>query len=138
GVPVPVFHKGEQVGERRWYNDRLLMFTLRHHDPERFGAMSAGGFRQVPPHVKKALKQGWEAGRHAALQLARARQPDPRARLLAKRAQRRERMTGPPGPHSSPAEIMAWSLGSEEIEDAIMPPATDPRDDSDPWYPDEE
>ncbi|RJF86097.1 hypothetical protein [Sphingomonas cavernae] len=31
GVPVPVFHKGEQVGEKRWFNDRLLMFILKHH-----------------------------------------------------------------------------------------------------------
>lgn len=31
GVPVPVFYRGEQCGERRAYNDRLLMFILRHH-----------------------------------------------------------------------------------------------------------
>ncbi len=31
GVPVPVFYQGEQCGERRAYNDRLLMFILRHH-----------------------------------------------------------------------------------------------------------
>ena len=30
GVPVPVFYKGEQCGEKRWYNDRLLMFLLKH------------------------------------------------------------------------------------------------------------
>lgn len=42
GVPVPVFHKGEQVGEKRWYNDRLAMFHLRHRLPERYGAL-------VPP-----------------------------------------------------------------------------------------
>jgi len=33
GVPVPVFYKGEQVGERRSYNDRLLMFLMKHHLP---------------------------------------------------------------------------------------------------------
>ena len=33
GVPVPVFHKGEQVGEKRRYNDRLLMFVMKHHLP---------------------------------------------------------------------------------------------------------
>lgn len=37
GVAVPVYWKGEQVGEKRWYNDRLLMFMLRHHLPEKFG-----------------------------------------------------------------------------------------------------
>jgi hypothetical protein len=45
GVPVPVFHKGEQVGERRWYNDRLLMFILKHHMPNRYGAQIGGGTR---------------------------------------------------------------------------------------------
>lgn len=29
GIAVPVFYKGEQVGERRAYNDRLLMFLMR-------------------------------------------------------------------------------------------------------------
>jgi hypothetical protein len=38
GVPVPIFWRGEQVGEKRRYNDRLLMFILRHHQPERYGA----------------------------------------------------------------------------------------------------
>lgn len=37
GVPVPVFHKGEQVGEKRSYNDRLLMFLLKHHLPGKYG-----------------------------------------------------------------------------------------------------
>ncbi|WP_332708439.1 hypothetical protein [Sphingomonas sp. PB4P5] len=37
GVAVPVFYKGEQCGEKRWYNDRLLMFILRHHLPQLYG-----------------------------------------------------------------------------------------------------
>lgn len=41
GVPVPVFWQGEQVGEKRQYNDRLLMFILRHHQPERYGPLPA-------------------------------------------------------------------------------------------------
>lgn len=40
GVPVPVFYKGEQCGEKRWYNDRLLMFILRHRAPEKYGALA--------------------------------------------------------------------------------------------------
>jgi hypothetical protein len=36
GVPVPVFHGGEQVGEKRAYNDRLLMFLMRHHLPGQY------------------------------------------------------------------------------------------------------
>ena len=33
GVPVPIMYHGEQVGERRHYNDRLLTFMLQHHQP---------------------------------------------------------------------------------------------------------
>ncbi|MBA3898289.1 MAG: hypothetical protein H0X36_14400 [Sphingomonadaceae bacterium] len=33
GVPVPVFWRGEQVGEKRAFNDRLLMFVIKHHLP---------------------------------------------------------------------------------------------------------
>lgn len=47
GVPVPVFHKGEQVGEKRWYNDRLLMFLLKHHLPDRYGKPAG-----LPPGTK--------------------------------------------------------------------------------------
>jgi hypothetical protein len=39
GVPVPVFWQGDQVGERRQYDNRLLMFILRHHQPERYGPL---------------------------------------------------------------------------------------------------
>lgn len=38
GVAQPVFHQGEQVGERRSFNDKTAMFLLRTHAPERYGA----------------------------------------------------------------------------------------------------
>ncbi|HUE78883.1 MAG TPA: hypothetical protein VMN38_04560 [Sphingomicrobium sp.] len=37
GVARPVFHRGEQVGEWREYDERLTMFLLRARRPERFG-----------------------------------------------------------------------------------------------------
>ncbi len=37
GVPRPIFHRGEQVGEWRDYDERLTMFLLRARRPERFG-----------------------------------------------------------------------------------------------------
>lgn len=37
GVPRPVFHKGEQVGEWRDYDERLTMFLLKNRRPGRFG-----------------------------------------------------------------------------------------------------
>lgn len=37
GVPRPVFHHGEQVGEVRHFDERLTMFLLRARRPDRFG-----------------------------------------------------------------------------------------------------
>lgn len=38
GVPVPIFYKGEQVGERRVFNEGLTKFMLRYRRPEQYGA----------------------------------------------------------------------------------------------------
>jgi hypothetical protein len=38
GVARPVFYQGEQIGERRHYDERLAMFLLRYRDPTRYGA----------------------------------------------------------------------------------------------------
>ena len=37
GVARPIFHKGEQVGEWRHYDERLTMFLLRTRRPLRYG-----------------------------------------------------------------------------------------------------
>ena len=52
GVPVPIFYKGEQVGERREYPERLAMFLMRAHDPPRFAAAGSGdaGRGAAPAH----------------------------------------------------------------------------------------
>jgi hypothetical protein len=42
GVATPVFYKGEQVGERRRYDERLTQFLLRLRDPDRFGSWRDG------------------------------------------------------------------------------------------------
>ena len=38
GTVRPVYFGGEQVGERRYFDERLTMFILRTRDPVRFGA----------------------------------------------------------------------------------------------------
>ena len=38
GVTTPIFFKGEQIGERRRYDERLTQFLLRYRDPVRYGA----------------------------------------------------------------------------------------------------
>lgn len=47
GVAVPIHYHGEQVGERRSYNDRLLMFLMRHHDPATYGTTGISGTRSA-------------------------------------------------------------------------------------------
>jgi hypothetical protein len=42
GVAVPIFHAGEQVGERRVYNERLTMWMLQHRKPRKYGAAKRG------------------------------------------------------------------------------------------------
>src|SRR5206468_10317060 len=37
GVARPIFHKGEQVGEWRYYDERLTMFLLSTRRPQRYG-----------------------------------------------------------------------------------------------------
>jgi hypothetical protein len=37
GVPRPIFHAGEQVGEWRYFDERLTMFLLKNRRPARFG-----------------------------------------------------------------------------------------------------
>lgn len=37
GVAVPVFFQGQQIGEKRHYDERLAMFLLRYRDPLRYG-----------------------------------------------------------------------------------------------------
>lgn len=37
GVSRPVFYKGEQIGERLYFDERLAMFLLRYHNPHRYG-----------------------------------------------------------------------------------------------------
>lgn len=49
GVAQPVFYKGEQIGERRHYDERLTMFLLRHHDPHRYGRWTEDGRWQGGP-----------------------------------------------------------------------------------------
>jgi hypothetical protein len=38
GVANPVFYQGQQIGERRTYDERLTMFLLQRRDPLQYGA----------------------------------------------------------------------------------------------------
>ena len=45
GVSCPIFFNGEQVGERRHYDERLTMFLLRFRRRHRFGAEAEAPIR---------------------------------------------------------------------------------------------
>ena len=70
GVPVPIFQRGEQVGERRHYDERLTMFLLRYRDPSRYGKWidrAEGAAHQDGPalvlgyRIVRMLRAGWRA-----------------------------------------------------------------------------
>jgi hypothetical protein len=50
GIARPIFHKGEQVGEWRHYDERLTMFLLRFRRRHRFGPEAEGPVR-VPSDI---------------------------------------------------------------------------------------
>lgn len=47
GVRVPIFYRGEAVGERLWYDNRLLTFLLSRLQTRRFSAQAAGLDREA-------------------------------------------------------------------------------------------
>ena len=49
GVARPVFFQGEQVGEYRYYDERLTMFLLRYRRPHRFAEIARLPPPLVPP-----------------------------------------------------------------------------------------
>lgn len=56
GVEEPVFWKGEQVGTRRRYNDKLLMFMLRARTPFAFAPLpDIRGFTDGETHALPGL-----------------------------------------------------------------------------------
>lgn len=75
-MPQPLHYHGEIFGERRVYNDRLLMFMLRNRSPDRFGSglrqtAGASGENAVDKMERKRLRKRWrrewEAERDAEL-----------------------------------------------------------------------
>lgn len=61
GVEQPLYSYGKLVGNRRRYNDRLLMFILRNRAPERFADGAPKGLNAVSTMQLDKLKQEWRA-----------------------------------------------------------------------------
>lgn len=83
GVAVPIFYKGEKVGEKRVFNERLTMFLLRAHAPERYGAWrdAVVQTREHPDGMAELFKQAVRAVAEDAL-ADQAGQPRPKRDLL--------------------------------------------------------
>jgi hypothetical protein len=125
GVPVPVFYKGEVVGEKRWYNDRLLMFLLKHHMPSKYGADLARGTRH-PDTIAR------EAAEAAAAQEKLCAEEEEVIQALTKRLQifgirtRRENAQEIRARYEAyaadPAKRAAWELLNEKPLEAMLGP----------------
>jgi hypothetical protein len=85
GVPVPIFHNGVEVGERRHYDERLTMFLLRYRDPVRYGRWldrcesrqhEDGPVAILSFRIGRMLRAAWRAF-DAALRGAPQPQPEP-------------------------------------------------------------
>ncbi|HEU0044346.1 hypothetical protein [Sphingomonas sp.] len=65
GEVTPIFYKGEQIGEKRRFDNQLAMFVLRIRAPERYGKWreAAQQHRDHPDGAAQMLKQ---AVRHLA------------------------------------------------------------------------
>jgi hypothetical protein len=60
GVLEPVFGRDGQIGERRRYNDHLLIFLLRHRLPDRY---SDKKYDLLTPQREAELRAQWEEER---------------------------------------------------------------------------
>lgn len=85
GVPVPIFHNGEQVGERRHFDERLTMFLLRYRDPVRYGRWrdrcdarqhEEGPFAILSYRIGRMVRAAWRFF-DAALRGQPAPEPEP-------------------------------------------------------------
>ena len=109
------------------------MFTLRHHDPERY---LSPGTNRVPPHVRRALRAEWE-GEKAVEESARAAASDARATSArdwfeAKLAEMHKRLAGPDCPCCQPGYV-AEEDDDPEAEAEPVPPAA-PHDPAAPLH----
>jgi len=59
GVEVPVFAYGKSLATRRVFNDRLVMFMLRNHAPERYCEGGARAMSAVDKRLIERLKRDW-------------------------------------------------------------------------------
>jgi hypothetical protein len=129
GAPEPIMYGGEQVGEFRRFDHRLMMWLLSHHKPDQFSLAPDHALSdQRLKSLKKQWRAEWEAEREQEVETAMAdyleakarHQQEQQAQLLAKIEQLRQRMiaiyctkdpaTGEPSQRFDPAGASAMEL----------------------------
>ena len=109
GVDQPVFYHGEAVGERKVYNDRLLMFLLSNRAGDRFAAGNARPRGSVSPRELERLKQQWRKEWEAEMGFVSV--AEIRASIDRKIENIRRTM--------EPRRIARWAAMSEETREAF-------------------
>ncbi len=131
GAPEPVMYGGEQVGEFRRFDHRLMMWLLSHHKPDQF-SLAPDNPRALSDERMKSLKQEWraeweaereqesEAAMKEYLEARAKQQQEQETQLHARIEQLRQRMiaiyiakdpaTGEPSRRFDPARASAMEL----------------------------
>lgn len=79
GVSRPVFFQGQQIGERRHYDERLAMFILRYRDGPRYGRwLDTMEFERPPDALATRLEDELYHVMAAALAAEEGEPPPPR------------------------------------------------------------
>lgn len=117
GVAVPVFWRGEQVGERRVFNDRLAMFHLRHRLPERYGPLQppARGTKH-PETVAREYREQFEEQNRFALNL----KADLEAKLDTIHARWRALLAQDGPEYTAAYELLFGRDGKKEQQESTM------------------
>ena len=123
GVSRPIFYQGEQVGERRHYDERLAMFLLSRRAPDRFGCwIDRREVRCDADEHGAALAEALDRVAADALAeeaaAARAAACDAPDRAEASTAGAGSGAAGDPAPdpEEDPEDLCAWWLEEGEAE----------------------
>lgn len=114
GVPEPVFGSEGQIGERRRYNDRLLMFLLRHRLTDRYGDKR---YDILTPKREAELRAQWKEEMDRPSDGSRALEAIKRKLLQMKERRAAQRALGHAKEEGEDA--IDWE---EEDEQADQPP----------------
>ena len=116
GVEVPVFAYKDKLATRRVYNDRLVMFMLRNHAPERYCEGGARALSAVDKRVLERMKKEWRAEWEAEKAAEEESEEEMLESLDTFLEGMRQRRQGNISPAQRAAEIAAHAQGLADRE----------------------